>query len=89
MTELVSTSVGSIPQAAEWKRGKESLEPKPYYAQKEQLLAKIDSLIRELEQLRQSGQKECILAVTNLLEKRLLELTALRQATATGNRWRQ
>jgi len=57
-----------------------------YYAQKEQLLTKIDHLIRELEQLRQIGQKKRIFAAANLLEKSLRELSALRQAKAVCNR---
>lgn len=56
------------------------LEPKSYYAQKDQLLAKIDSSIRELKQLQQNGSKERIIAVTNLLEARLRELAVFRQA---------
>ncbi|HML87778.1 MAG TPA: hypothetical protein PKA28_04950 [Methylomusa anaerophila] len=65
------------------------MEPKLYYAQKEQLLVKIDGLSRDLEQLRQSGNQQCILAVTNLLEESLRELTALRQANTSCNRWRK
>lgn len=66
-----------------------SLEWKPYYAEKEQLLTKIDCLIRELEQLRQTGQKKRISIVADHLEISLRQLFALRQTNAICNRRRQ
>lgn len=63
-------------------------EQKRYYDKKEQLLVQINSLSHELEQLRQTGQKERCLALVELLEKSLRELSALRQektsASASG-----
>lgn len=65
------------------------LETKQYYAYKEQLLVRIDSLISELEQLRQRGNQQYILAITNLLEESLRNLAALRQANTSCNRWQK
>jgi hypothetical protein len=58
-------------------------------AKKAQLLTTIERLIGELEQLRQTGQKERIAIATNQLEKSLKELSALRQAKAICSRRRQ
>ncbi len=62
-------------------------EHQQYYAEKEQLLTRIDCLIRELTQLRQTGPAKCIPCLTNLLEACLKELSAL-QKTSTCRRRR-
>jgi len=61
-------------------------EQQRYYAEKEQLLARTDCLIRELAQLQQTGPTECILCPTNQLVERLKELSALRQTSACRRR---
>lgn len=56
-----------------------SFDFKTYQASKEDLLVKIDSLIRHLEQLKQSRQKKNIAIVTAQLAETLEQLSALRQ----------
>ena len=63
-----------------------SFDFKPYHAEKEQLLAEIDSLIHELEQLKQTIQKKNIAIVTDQLEKSLRQLSVLRQTKSMHSR---